>query len=103
MFKKRKDNKILKEYIDLEYEKLYELVENELDQKETLSYEEFQFIIISIYEVLKKSINKEDTYKVISQSTNYICFTINPKMDANCDIQINVTDPPPHIPEPEPE
>lgn len=44
-----------------------------------------------------------DTYKVISQSTNYICFTINPKMDANCDIQINVTDPPPHIPEPEPE
>ena len=38
-----------------------------------------------------------DTYKVISQSTNYICLSINPKNDAICAIQINVTDSPPHI------
>ena len=44
-----------------------------------------------------------DNYKVISQFTNYICFSINPKNDAICNIQINVTDPPPHIPDPVPE
>ena len=44
-----------------------------------------------------------DTYKVISQFTNYICFSINPKNDAKCNIQINVTDSPPQIPDPEPE
>ena len=42
-----------------------------------------------------------DTYKVISQFTNYICFSINPKNDAICNIQINVTDSPPQIPDPE--
>ena len=33
-----------------------------------------------------------NSYKVISNLTNYICFKINPKMDTTFTIQINVTD-----------
>ena len=70
----------------LNYIKIYEYSKRYDDDflKETK-----QSVIIKESNDQKFSLN---SYKVISNLTNYICFKINPKMDTTFTIQINVTD-----------
>ena len=90
MFTKRNNKKILNEYIKNEYNKINELTKNELENSICLSFEEFQYLIISIYEVLKKTNTKEEVYNVTSYYLELVkAYSLLDNNDINLNYFIN--------------